>query len=73
MDASYGRRDTATMLLSALSGWYRSGPDRKTALKRKFTRFRKVRAACFLQVNKITLGMQREPVNYFTIYSTLFL
>ena len=42
MDASYGRRDTATMLLSALSGWYKSGPDRKTALKRKFTKFRKV-------------------------------
>ena len=42
MEASYGRRDTSTMLMSALSGWYKSTPNRRTNLRRKFTRLKKV-------------------------------
>lgn len=63
MDASYGRRDTATMLLSALSGWYKSGPDRKTALKRKFTKFRKVGEEGYLKVGDLMRQLYHLMLN----------
>ena len=39
MEGAYGRRDTATMLMSALSGWYKSS-SQQVGSRRKFARFR---------------------------------
>ena len=39
MDGAYGRRDTATMLMSALSGWYQSS-TKQVGSRKKFIRLR---------------------------------
>ena len=39
MESGYGRRDTTTMLMSALSDWYQTSAKQKSG-RRKFTRLR---------------------------------
>lgn len=46
MEGGYSRRDTATMLMSALSDWYQTNAKPKTG-RRKFTRLRERKVSCF--------------------------
>ena len=66
MEGAYGRRDTATMLMSALSGWYKSS-SQQVGSRRKFARFRDKKVRICYKLHNIFTFPRLFPVFSFLL------